>query len=225
MKIKAAIFDMDGTLIDSLHYWESFWRKLGKEYLNDDAFLYDKELDRRVRTMIFTEAIAAIRERYGLTCSIEELSHFASDTLEDFYKEEATVKAGSVAFLEHLKAEGVKMCLASATELLYVRLALEHHGLAPYFDCVLSCADLGKGKDVPDIYLKSLEALGVCAEDACVFEDSYVALETAKGIGCQTVGIFDPCNYGQDRLAAASNIYIAEGHTVAELIPVVSLGE
>ena len=215
---------MDGTLIDSLHYWESFWRKLGKTYLHTDTFSYDKELDRRVRTMIFKEVLEAIRARYELTCTAEELSHFASDSLADFYRDEATVKAGSIAFLEHLKAQGVKLCLASATEMPYIRLALSYHGLAPYFDAVLSCADLGCGKDVPDIYLKSLETLGVSADEACVFEDSYVALETAKRIGCQTVGIYDACNYGQERLAAASDIYIAEGHSIDELIGTVSRG-
>ncbi len=218
MKIKAAIFDMDGTIIDSLFYWESFWRVFGEKYLGKKNFDYDKDLDRRVRTMIFTEALEAIRTAYGLSATYEELAHFASDSLADFYEHEATVKAGARAFLEDLRAKGIKICLASATELKYIKHALACHGLSDYFDTILSCADIGKGKDMPDIYLKAMEELGSEPEETCVFEDSYVALETAKGIGCKTVGIFDPNNYSQDRLAAASDIYLSEGESFDLLI-------
>jgi len=221
MKIKAAIFDMDGTLVDSLSYWESFWRRFGKKYFDTDDFVYDAEIDRRVRTMIFKDVLVLLHDFYKLDCTVEELHAFSSDSLEDFYETEATVKAGSFAFLEHLRAKGIKICLASATEMKYIKHALACQGLEKYFDCILSCADIGKGKDTPDIYLQALETLGVSAEEACIFEDSYVALETAKKIGCQTVGIFDPNNYCQERLRAASDIYIAEGHAIDELIPCV----
>ena len=107
----------------------------------------------------------------------------------------------------------------SATDKKYLPIALEACGLSPYFDTVLSCAELGVGKDRPDVYLLALEKLGVEAKDAAVFEDSFVALETAKGIGCHTVGIFDENNFGQDRLSAASDVYIAKGQTLDAVIP------
>ena len=224
MNIKAAIFDMDGTLIDSLSYWESFWRAFGLKYFGEEHFDYDKEVDLRVRTMIFREVLPLIRSHYGLSVSVEELGRFASDSLADFYENEASVKAGVREFLAHLKQEGIKLCLASATEMTYVKHALACHGLLEEFDLILSCADIGKGKDVPDIYLKALEQLGVTAKEACVFEDSFVALETARGIGCQTVGIFDPNNYAQDRLEAASDIYLAKGQGFETLIPLIARG-
>ena len=225
MKIKAAIFDMDGTIIDSLFYWESFWRELGKTYLGKESFDYDREVDRRVRTMIFPQAIALIHSFYHLPCTIEELAHFSSGALSDFYEYEAKVKEGTFALFDHLKREGIKICLASATEMKYVKHALRCHKLHDYFDEILSCADIGCGKDKPDIYLAALKALDVAPDEACVFEDSYVALETAKSIGCHTVGIYDPNNYGQDRLAAASDIYIAEGQSFTSVIPDIHKGE
>lgn len=222
MNIKAAIFDMDGTLIDSLFYWESFWRAFGLKYFGKENFDYDKDVDLHVRTMIFPEALAHIRSHYGITDSIEALARFASDSLADFYEHEASVKAGVREFLAHLRREGVKLCLASATEMKYIKHALACHGLLEEFDLILSCADIGKGKDVPDIYLKALEELAVTAEEACVFEDSFVALETARGIGCKTVGIFDPNNYAQDRLERASDVYLAQGKGFETLIPLVT---
>jgi beta-phosphoglucomutase-like phosphatase (HAD superfamily) len=86
---------------------------------------------------------------------------------------------------------------------------------------MLSCVDLGVGKDRPDIYLESAKRLGLEVGEICVFEDSYVALETAKAAGFQTVGIFDENNFRQDRLEAASDIYIAKGADIGDLIPMI----
>lgn len=219
MKIKAAIFDMDGTLVDSLFFWGVFWRDLGKTFLGEENFTPPEALDREVRTMIFTEAMAYVRDALGIRESADEVVRFATATLTDFYRCKVKVKAGTYALLDHLSACGVKLALASATDMRYVRIALDACGLDHYFDVVLSCADIGVGKDKPDIYLHTLEVLDTAAEDACVFEDSFVALETARSIGTHTVGIFDPNNFGQDRLRAASDIYLAEGEGLDRLIP------
>ena len=95
MQIKAAIFDMDGTLIDSLFYWKSFWRDFGKKYLNQENFEGDEQLDKRVRTMIFKDVLTLLRNTYSLSCTEEELSAFASGSLASFYEKEATVKEGN----------------------------------------------------------------------------------------------------------------------------------
>ena len=222
MTIKGAIFDMDGTLVNSLFYWEIFWKSLGKKYLGKENFAASEDLDKKVRTMTLADAMVCIQEECGISASVEELLDFAYADFARFYREDANVKEGAFEFLDYLKARGIPMCVASATDLKYVKIALEAHGLAPYFDFVISCADIGIGKDQPDIYLLAKEKLGFEAKDLCVFEDSYVALETAKKAGFQTVGIFDRYNFEQERLVAASDIYLGEHHTMEELIGVVS---
>lgn len=219
MNIKAAIFDMDGTLVDSLFFWEPFWRDLGARFLGKENYVPPKELDQGIRTMTFTEAMAYIREPLGITASAEELVAFGTENLADFYRTQVGPKAGVLAFLDHLKARGVRMCVASATDKKYLPIALEACGLSSYFETVLSCSELGVGKDQPDIYLKAMELLGTAPADTCIFEDSFVALETAKRIGCHTVGVFDKNNYGQERLRAASEIYLGEGEGFDTLIP------
>lgn len=211
MKIKGAIFDMDGTLVDSLFFWGAFWQDLGAKYLEKENYAPPVELDREVRTMVFTDAMAYVREALGIAASTEEVVDFATETLADFYRYKVKAKAGVYALLDKLKEMGIKLALASATDMKYLKIALEACHLEKYFDTVLSCADLGVGKDKPDVYLLSLKKLGFEAGECAVFEDSYVALETAKGIGCHTVGIFDRNNFGQDRLEAASEIYLGEG--------------
>ena len=219
MNFKGAIFDMDGTLVDSLGTWEVMWRQVGEKFLNVKDFKPAEEIDKRVRTMIFYDAMAYFIGCYHLSCSTEELVAFTQRNIEDFYRYQAKTKSGAVALLEELRAKGIPLCLASATEMRYVRIALQSLDLAKYFCAVLSCADLGVGKDRPDVYLLAAKQLKLNAPDVCVFEDSFVALETSKRAGFQTVGIFDRYNFEQERLRAASDLYLPEGKPLSDLIP------
>ena len=211
MKIKGAIFDMDGTLIDSLMFWDVMWRSVGEKYMGIPDFKPTEEVDKRVRTMIYEEAMAYFVDYYTINCDLQEFITFTGGNMEGFYRDVAKIKPGAVTLLKHLKQQGVRLCLASASDMDTIRTAMAVKDLAQYFDAFFSCADLGAGKDRPDIYLRSLEALHLDAKDVCVFEDSFVALETAKGIGCRTVGVFDRYNFDQPRLCAASDIYLGEG--------------
>jgi HAD superfamily hydrolase (TIGR01509 family) len=218
--IKAAIFDMDGTLIDSLIFWEFLWKTLGDKYLGDPNFRPDASADRECRTLTLAQAMTLVYERFGLGSSARELADFTTDLLRRFYTDVVEAKPGAVAFLQHLKDKGVKMAVATASNGELVELAMKRCGLEGFFDAVVSCATVGKGKDAPDVFLLTLDTLGTKAEETWMFEDSYVALQTAKGIGMPTVGIFDANNYGQDILRQNSDHYIAEGEMLTRLIGV-----
>ena len=223
MKIKGAIFDMDGTLVDSLCFWEYYWQNLGKKFKGVDDFKPSSDDDRKCRTMLLKDVVKVIKEGYGFTQSEDELFRFSTDFLRQFYQEIVKEKQGATKLLESLKQKGVKICLATATDMGNVKVAIKATGLEHFFDVVLSCGDIGKGKDQPDIYLKAIEELGVSPEEACVFEDSFVAIETAKSIGVKTVGIYDKYNYGQDRLKASSDVYLEDGN-LEKLISIIEKG-
>lgn len=223
MKLTAAIFDMDGTLIDSLSFWKQYWKDFGKQYLSEEDFAPPVELDRTIRTMIFSDGVREIRHLLSLSVTEEEILSYSAEYLRHFYRNVVRVKDGVYAFLDHLRAQGIKCALATATDMEFVRIAIDACGLTEYFDVVLSCADIGVGKDRPDIYLLAAERLGgVPASETCVFEDSYVALETAKRAGFLTVGVYDKYNYCHDRLRAASDLYVDDGETMEGLIPQIS---
>ena len=218
MNIKGAIFDMDGTLVDSLMLWDILWSEFGKRYFNDSTYRPAKDADKAVRTMHFKDATAFLHSKYGIGSSADELYKLSNEIFIDFYKNKVTVKPGVYELLDYLYDNGVKMCIASASEVSLIKLAIEHCKLDKYFDEIISCADIGKGKDVPDVFLMSLDHLKTSLEDTWVFEDSYVALTTAKNANFKTVGVFDKYGYNQDIMKENSTIYVGESEDMTKLI-------
>ena len=222
MKIKGAIFDMDGTIIDSLMFWDYLWKQIGEKYLDNAHFRPNDEVNKNVRTMIYVDAMTYFKNYYSIPVDTDEFISFTSSGIFDFYKNVAKVKPGAERLLASLKEQNIKLCLASATAMPEVRYALECHDLLKYFDLVISCADIGVGKDKPDIYIKAKSLMGISESDICVFEDSYVALETAKAAGFQTVGIYERYNFEQERLKRAADIYLDELQSLNDLITVIT---
>ena len=218
MNVKAAIFDMDGTLVDSLMVWDVLWSKMGETYLNDKTFRPNAEDDKKVRTLILADAMELIHEHYGLGNSGEELWQLANDFMKDFYANRVTLKRDVRRFLEYCKAAGVKMCIASATAPDLITVALEHCGIESYFSKIFSCAEVGKGKEEPDVFLQACEFLGAKPCETWVFEDSSVAIKTAVKVGMPTVGIYDAYNFGQAEVKALATEYIADGESLLKLI-------
>ena len=217
MKLKGAIFDMDGTLVNSLMFWDMTWEKVGLKYFGKKGFHPGSEVAKTVQTMIIKDAAAYIIDLCKINTDVKEFQDYIGYLLGEFYKTVAKPKDGALEFLDHMQKLNVKMCLASATPKEYIMVSLEACGLSKYFDTVLSCVDIGAGKDKPDIYVTALELLGTKPEETAVFEDSYVALRTAKSIGVHTVGIYDKYN-SNPYLEGISEIYLPEGKDMTSLI-------
>ena len=159
-----------------------------------------------------------IHKNYNLGASGEELLQFANSIMFDFYDNRVELKSGVKEFLEHCKNKGIKMCIASATAPDLITVALEHCGIESYFSKIFSCAEVGKGKEEPDVFLQVCEFLGAKPEETWVFEDSLVAIKTAVKVGMLTVGIYDAYNFGQAEVKALATEYIADGESLLKLI-------
>ena len=216
--ITGAIFDMDGTLIDSLGFWEVFWSALGRKFLGSEDFRPSAEDDKAVRTLTTAGATKLIHDKYKMGSSADELLAESDRILKEYYETTVCLKPGVPELLDNLKSLGVKMCIASATDKKLLNIAFYRLGLDKYFDTILSCADIGKGKDVPDIFFAALDHLGTTLETTWVFEDSAVAIDTAHKAGFKTVAIYDKFNYGQDQMKKTADHYIAAGETFLKLI-------
>ena len=218
MQYKGLIFDLDGTLADSLGFWGIAWDAFGKKYNNGASFCPSAEDEKAIRTMLMSDAMELIHRHYGFGKSGQELTDLATTLLRDFYENTVQLKPGIREFLEYHYAKGVPMCIASASALDLVQLAAKHCEIDSYFVRILSCSELGMGKDKPDIYLYAASVLGTDVNETCVVEDSLIALRTAKAAGMMTIGIYDKYTPLQEEIAAVSDEYVAAGETIQKLI-------
>lgn len=221
--MKGAISDMDGTLIDSLMLWNRIWEAFGIKFLHEPSFVPTKEDDKMLRTMTLRDGMCYVYDNYHIGRNGEDLLEFANTIIENFYAHEVKLKNGVLNFLEYCFSNNVKMCIASATERNLIETAVAHCGIGKYFSNIFSCAEIGSGKDKPDIYLKALDFLGTKKEETYIFEDSLVAINTANKIGMKTIGIYDKYNYGHEEMEKLATAYIAEGETLEKLIDIGAL--
>ncbi len=217
-KIKGAIFDMDGTLVNSLFFWDILWERIGKDFLDGKPFRPTDEEDKNMRTLTLHDSMCYLNAIYRIVPEDNILADYAIKMLGDFYLAEVKLKDGVEEFLRHCKEKGIKMCIASASNMEYIKAVTDNLNIESYFSGIFSCEEIGKGKDEPDIYLAARRFLGTGKEETCVFEDSVTAIKTAKKIGMKTVAIYDKYNYGQDEMKNIANEYIADGETLLKLI-------
>ena len=187
MKIKAAIFDVDGTLLDSMHYW----RHMFEYYLDGFGKKPKLDLENKLKTLSMRESAQVFREDYGIEGSTEEIMAGINKVLEDQYFYNIEEKPYVREFVELLARNGVKICAATATDRYLVEAALKRRGLLSYFSRIFTCTEVGAGKEHPDIFLQAMDFLGEAQEDTVVFEDAYYAIKTAKKAGFYVVAMAD----------------------------------
>ena len=188
MELKYCIFDMDGTLVDSMAHWKN----LEYEFLEAKGITEDiNEVLKEIQHMTIPAAMEYFITRFGFEGTVDSLTEEFNALMAAHYASDVEVKPGVPAYLDALQAKGVKMCIASATSVPLVTICLERLGLAKYFEFLLSCVDVNASKDKPDVFLEAARRLGAKPEETAVFEDSLVASTSAKSAGFYVVGIYD----------------------------------
>lgn len=205
MRLQSAIFDMDGTLLDSMGMWNDLGadmlRALGKEPRPD--------LRRQLETRSLRQGAAYCKEAYGLSQSVEDVMELISSRIRTFYHSEVRAKPGVQEFLSLLKMEGVWMYVATATGQTLAEDALRHAGIRDYFRGVISCEDVGRGKDDPEVFERALRRLRSTKQDTVVFEDALFAIRTAKAAGFRVAAVYDPsAEKDQDAIREIADYYI-----------------
>ena len=204
--IKGAIFDLDGTLLDSMFIWDT----IGEEYLRSLGKEPHEDLKETFMTLTLEEAAEYYREHYGVALSVKEIVDGVNSMVEETYRTKVTLKPGIAEYLAWLKGNGVRMCVATVTDRYLVEETLERLGVRHYFSEIFTCAEVGFGKDKPVIYQKALEHLGTAKDETYVFEDMLFALNTAKTDGFPTVGVYDRHEVHQDELKGLADYYVLD---------------
>ena len=202
--LTGAIFDFDGTLLDSMFIWDT----IGEDYLRTLGKEPHEDLKETFMTLTLEEAAEYYREHYKVTLSVTEIVDSINAMVEGIYRTKVTLKPGVAEYLRLLKESGVKMCVATVTDRYLVEDTLERLGILHYFCGIFTCAEVGYGKDKPIIYQKALEHLGTAKEETFVFEDSLFALETAKTDGFPTVGVYDMHESRQEEMKRLADCYV-----------------
>jgi HAD superfamily hydrolase (TIGR01509 family) len=185
---KFAVFDMDGTLVDSMGYWQ----RLGREYLASQGITEHVEaVLEQIKAMTMTESAALFIEQFGIPGPPKRAAEEMNAVMERHYRNDIPLKSGAAAYLSALSAQGVQMCVATATPEPLARACLTRLGILDRFQFVLSCDAVSAGKDRPDVFLEAARRLGQTPDRIAVYEDAFFAAQTAKQAGFYTVGVWD----------------------------------
>lgn len=194
--MRGAIFDFDGTLLDSMWIWDD----AADRWLAEQGRMPTPDLRQKTLRMSITDAAVYLREAFALVQSpadiVAEIVQFAFSD----YANRAEPKPGIPAFLMRLRDAGVKACIATAGDRALVEAGLAHCGLADAFCGIVTCADVGRSKDTPEVYEAALRLLDLQKADVVVFEDAYHAAKTAKDAGFRVVGVYDASEPEQEKL-------------------------
>lgn len=186
-QFKYKIFDLDGTLLDSM----AAWHDLGKDYLLQMGIDPPDNLNEIMASMSMTESAAYFQKAFKIDLCAEEIIEEIKKLIENKYKYDLRLKPYVKEYLKKLENEHAIMCIATATPLKMAKAALERNEIIKYFSFVASCDEVGVGKNKPDIFHFAANKLNAEPSEIAVYEDADFALITAREAGFYTIGVYD----------------------------------
>lgn len=203
--IKAVIFDLDGTLMDSM--W--MWTDIDIEYLGRYGYELPDDLQKAIEGMGFTETAQYFKERFNIPESIEEIKSHWNRMAYDIYAERVHMKPGAERFLRALRERGMKVGIASSNSRELIAACLQNNRISGCFDCIRTSCDVAQGKPSPDIYLSVANELGVKPEECLVFEDVPMGILAGRNAGMRVCAVEDKHALDQrDKIRSLAQYYI-----------------
>ncbi|MBO5287153.1 MAG: HAD family phosphatase [Clostridia bacterium] len=207
MIITGAIFDMDGTLLDSMDYWS----RAADEFLLRQGITPLDNTSDRFLSLGMKNWYEFAKEAYSLDITYDVAYQGIYDVMNEKYNTCVKVKDGVIEMLKALSKKGVKMCLATATDRSSVEGILKRLGIDKYFSKIFTSSEVGLGKRFPLIYERALEYLGTPRETTYVFEDALYAMKTAFENGFRVVGVYDKnVKATREEIESLCHIYLDE---------------
>ena len=209
--IKGAIFDMDGTLLDSMPVWHRLTQNYLKQFnvhITDEDFAACEGFSQPEVADYF------LARHPELPLTRETMLDGMDALITSRYESIAVPKDGVLDFLERMRRQGVKMAIATLTARRHAEKALLDRDMMQYFEFMLTIEDIGVSKREPDIYLAAAERLGLAPADCMVFEDAPYAGVTAHHAGFQLCGLAEPAYAaGEAELRSVSDVFIERSYS------------
>jgi len=204
--LKGMIFDFDGTLFDSMFIWDT----AGERYLHSIGKEPRQDLSELLKPMSLPQSAEYLKEQYSIPASVGEIMDGIDQIVEDYYFHSVMPKAGVLQWLEALYAKNIRMCIATATARYQVEAALVRCGMRRFFTEIVTCTEIGSGKDQPMIFRAALEHLGTDRSNTAVVEDAFHAIHTAKQDGFRIVAVCDSHEHRQAQIRSMADVYLSD---------------
>lgn len=206
--IKACLFDMDGTLLNSMH----IWKDIDIEFLARFGHELPPTLQREIEGKSFRETAVYIKDKFQIPLSIEEIMNIWNEMAFQKYSKEIFFKDGAFEFIKMLKEKGIRTAICTSNSRELVNAVAEHLGFMSYFDTVITSCEVGAGKPAPDIYLEAAKRVGAEPEFCLVFEDIVTGLMAGKRAGMKLCAVEDEYSADQKEAKKAMADYYVEDY-------------
>jgi 16S rRNA pseudouridine516 synthase len=190
---EAVLFDLDGTLVDSM--W--IWRKIDEDYFAEFGMELPENYQKEIEGLSFYETALFTRDKYMPDRDVEDLMNDWNKMAYDHYANKVPPKEGIKLFLDYLKGNGIKIGIATSNSSVLCNATLENNGLLEYFDAILTGEECGAGKPSPDVYINTAASLGIDPEKCLVFEDICNGITAGKRAGMTVVAVYDEYSHYQ----------------------------
>lgn len=203
--IKGAIFDLDGTLVDSM----SVWRNIDFEYLSEKGHAIPDDFPGSISHMSFSQIAHYFKERFNIEDSIEEILQDWHNRAFDHYSNHVKLKPGAKEILSKLKESNIKIGLATSNSMPLLEVCLKNNGIYDYFDTITVTDEVSRGKNFPDVYLLAAKKLKLDSKECVIFEDILPAVQGAKSSGATVIAVNDEdCTTSKEEFLEYADLYI-----------------
>jgi HAD superfamily hydrolase (TIGR01509 family) len=189
-KYNGVIFDLDGTLIDSMKIWED----VDRVYLKRHNFEVPEDLQKKIEGKSFHETAMYFKERFDLKDSLDRIKGDWHEMAEEFYREKVNIKHSTMELLERIKMLNKPIAIATSNSRELALMALEKNNIRNYFDTIVTSCDVDNGKPSPDVFLEAARQISIDPKECLVFEDTYAGVLGAKRAGMTVVAVYDDCS-------------------------------
>jgi len=205
---EAVIFDLDGSLVDSM--W--MWKAIDIEYLKNFGIEPPEDLQKQIGGRSFFETAVFFKDKFGLEDSIEKIGDDWNRMAWDKYTNEVPLKEGVAEFLSACEDRGIKLGIASSNSTELIEQVLFSHNIRKRFSSIKSGTEIQKGKPAPDVYLAVADELQVLPEKCLVFEDLVDGIKAGKNAGMTVVAVSDDYSRHSDDVKRSLADYYIEDY-------------